>query len=218
MIPEPDKVKVYLVDDHPVVRAGLRAILEEYPVIKVIGEAGLGSVALKEIPSARPDVVLLDLRLPDQDGCELCCLLKALREPPRVLILTSFGGDDRILAAMGSGADGYLLKDNRDDVLVAAITMVASGGTVWPCLSDRDLGKGMPRGAAQPGGLLARLSPQELRVLAVLTEGKTNKEIAAHFGVSEKTVRNQVSSLMQKLGVERRAQAAACYARFHSLP
>ncbi len=217
MITEPDKVRVYLVDDHPVVRAGLRAILEEYPVIKVIGEASLGSVALKEIPVVQPDVVLLDLRLPDQDGCSLCCLLKALREPPRVLILTSFGGDDRILAAMGAGADGYLLKDNRDDVLVAAITMVASGGTVWPCLSDPDSGKG-PRGPSQPGGLLARLSPQELRVLAVLTDGKTNKEIAARFEVSEKTVRNQVSSLMQKLGVERRAQAAAYYARFHTSP
>ena len=208
-------IRVYLVDDHRMVRAGLRAIFEDYPEIQIVGEAPDAATALQELPALVPVVALVDLRLPDQDGCSLCRQLKAWPRPPRVLILTSFGEEEDVLAAVGSGADGYLMKTSQDAALVAAITTVATGGTVWPSLARLAL-QGQRRTTAdgQSRNLLDSLSPQERRVLGLVAQGKTNKEIAGTFGVSEKTVRNQVSHLMRKLGVERRAQAAAYFVRF----
>lgn len=206
--------RIYLVDDHRVVRAGLRAIFEDYPWIQVVGEAADAATALEELGGLESVVALVDLRLPDLDGCSLCRRLKALPLPPKVLILTSFGEQDDIVAAIGSGADGYVLKTSEDDALVAAITTVASGGTVWPPLVRRTLGERSRGADGQGWNKLEGLSPQERRVLALVAEGKTNKEIALAYGVSEKTVRNQVSNLMRKISVERRAQAAAYYVRF----
>jgi two-component system, NarL family, response regulator DevR len=193
------------------VRIGLKTIFADYPQVRVIGEADNAATALREITQLKPQVALVDLRLPDSDGCRLCRKLKALPAPPRVLILTSFSESENILMAMGSGADGYLLKDSRDDVLISAITMVASGGTVWPNLAARTLRKGLRRSDTNRTDKLGLLTPQELRVLATLAEGKTNKEISHLFGVAEKTVRNQVSSIMRKLEVEHRSQAAIFY-------
>jgi len=208
------RIRVYVVDDHHVVRAGLSAIFEDYPQIQLVGEAADAALALKDLPALRPDVVLVDLRLPGQDGCSLCRQLKRPPCPPGVLILTSFSEDHLVLAAVASGADGYVLKTSDDDALVAAITTVAAGSTVWPPLK----GLGWPQRdssrASQGAIRLESLSPQERRVLALVAEGKTNKEIAVAFNVSEKTVRNQVSHLMRKLSVERRAQAAAYYSKF----
>ena len=208
------RTRVYIVDDHPVVRTGLKSIFEEYPQILVVGEAGDGATALTEIPVLQPDVVLVDLRLPDQDGCSLCSKLKSFPQAPRVLILSSFGDEDKFLTAMGSGADGYVLKDSRDDVLVSALTMVASGGTVWPRLATRALRERLQGATCLAPSKLGLLSHHERRVLALITEGKTNKEIGCLLNIPEKTIRNQVSNLMEKLGVERRAQAAAYYTKY----
>jgi DNA-binding NarL/FixJ family response regulator len=207
-------VRVYIVDDHHIVRAGLRAIFEEYGQIQVVGEAGDASSTLREVPALHPEVVLVDVRLPGQDGCSLCRQLKSLPQAPRVLMLTSFGGADLVLEALASGADGYVLKDSRDDVLVAAITTVAAGQTVWPALATRGFREGPPRDGEKNPNRLHLLSPQEGRVLALMAEGRTNKEIGQTFSVSAKTVRNQASSLMRKLEVARRAQAAAYYVKF----
>jgi len=203
------QIRVYVVDDHHVVRAGLRAIFEDYPQVLLVGEAPDGATALRELPAVQAEVALVDLRLPDQDGCSLCRQIKRLPQPPRVLILTSFGAEKDILAAAGSGVDGYVLKTSDDDVLVAAITTAAAGGAVWPSASPGTL---LPGGRGTPA--LESLSPQERRVLALVAQGKTNKEIGGAFEVSEKTVRNQITNLMRKLGVERRSQAAVLFTRF----
>ncbi len=204
---------VYVVDDHPVVRAGLKSMFEDYPLIEWAGAAPDATTALRELAELASVVVLVDLRLPDRDGCALCRELKLLRHPPRVLVLTSFGDEADMVAAFAAGADGYVLKTSADDVLVAAIVTVATGGTVWPSALPLARPHG-PGAAGSRSGGLDLLSPQELRVLARLADGKTNKEIALSFGVSEKTVRNQVSHLMRKLRVDRRAHAAACYVKW----
>ena len=208
-LPSNPKILVYLVDDHRMVRAGLSTIFEDYPQVQVVGEAAEAGTALEEIASLRPHVALVDLRLPGRDGCSLCRDLKSRAEPPRVLILTSFGETVDMVSAISAGADGYLLKDCEDDTLVAAITTVARGGTVWPPTARRSL-LDKPGKKANP---MEALSPKERRVLSLIAEGKTNKEIGAAFNVSEKTVRNQITSLMRKLSIERRAQAAALYVR-----
>jgi two-component system, NarL family, response regulator DevR len=211
------RIRVFIVDDHPLARKGLRSIFEDYPQILVVGEADDGAKALTAIPALQPNVALVDLYLPDQDGCSLCRMLKSLPQPPHVLILSSFGDEGKFLNAIGSGADGYVLKDSHDDVLVSAITMVASGGTVWPRLATRTLRERLQSNASQAPSKLGLLSDQERRVLAQITEGKTNKEIGALLNIPEKTIRNQVSSLMEKLGVDRRAQAAAYYIRYQDI-
>ena len=207
-------IQVYLVDDHRMVRAGLRVILEDHPELQIVGEAGDAATALRELAALGPVVALVDLRLPDLDGCGLCRQLKALPQPPYVLVLTSFGEEDNIIAAVGSGADGYVLKTSEDEALIAAIKTVASGGTVWPQLARRTLSAQGTARLRTVQSRLEELSPQERRVLALLAEGKTNKEIGVAYAVSEKTVRNQVSNLMRKLGVERRAQAAAYFIKY----
>ena len=205
-------IRVHVVDDHPVVRSGLCSILGECPKLLVAGEAADAVGALNDIPTIQPDVALVDVRLPDLDGLELCRRLKSLPQPPQVLMLTSFGETDNVMAAVGAGADGFVLKTSQVDVLVAAITTVAAGGTVWPAPTLRTIRE---QGAGeQTSNKLRLLSPQERRVLALIAQGKTNKEIGGAHGVSEKTVRNQVSHLMRKLSVERRAHAAAYYVRF----
>lgn len=207
-------IRVFVVDDHPVVRAGLCSILRDCPKLLVAGEAADASGALMDIPTIQLDVALVDIRLPDLDGLELCRRLKALPQPPGILMLNSFGETGNVMAAVSSGADGFVLKTSQVDVLVAAITTVASGGTVWPSMTlraFREQGSGAGETAANK---LRLLSPQERRVLALIAQGKTNKEIGGAHGVSEKTVRNQVSHLMRKLAVERRAHAAAYYVKF----
>jgi DNA-binding NarL/FixJ family response regulator len=209
-----DKIRVYIVDDHPLVHRGLRSVFEDYSQIEVAGGAFTSIEALRDISALRPDVALVDWRLVGEDGSHLCLQLKALDRPPRVLVLTTFSDESSILAAVGAGADGFVVKTSQDHVLVAAITTVAAGGTVWPAsatLSFRELLQHDSHGGKSP---LDLLSPQEQRVVASIAKGKTNKEIATEFGVSEKTVRNQVSSLMQKLKVDRRAQAAAVYVKY----
>jgi DNA-binding NarL/FixJ family response regulator len=203
-------VRVLIVDDHLVVRVGLRALLEVTAQIVVAGETGSGREALSLVASERPDVVLLDLRLPDIGGIEVCRRIKDETPSPAVLFLTSYADDRTILAAMEAGADGYLLKDATGPDLAPLILTAAAGGSVLdPMISRRAL-EASPKqitNSGTNGTPAARLSPQEQRVLELAAEGKSNKQIAAAMGLSEGTVRNYLSAVFSKLGVASRVGA-----------
>lgn len=213
---EGEIVTVLLVDDHRVVRAGLRSILDEYPGIQVVGEAADREAALRETARLKPAVVLLDLRLAKGSGSEVCLELKKLPSPPRVLILTSFADKAGILDAMAAGVDGYLLKDSQDDALVSAIFTVARGDSiiapaVLDLMREQMNASELPPTAA--GDACVKLTESERRMLTLIAEGKTNKEIGMALDLSEKTVRNQFTKTMAKLGVQRRSQAVALFVR-----
>jgi DNA-binding NarL/FixJ family response regulator len=210
----PLPIRVLLVDDHPVVRTGLRIIAEVDPTITVVGEAASAAEALRETRELRPDVVLLDVRLPDRSGLEVCRELRSGTTGPRVLFLTSFADNPLVLAAMQAGGDGYLLKDNEPRDIVGAIHVVMRGGTMFdPVVMravDRELRTVLPQPAADP---LSTLSDQESRVLARVAEGKTDKDIAAELGLRPKTVRNYLERVFEKLRVNTRTQAAVMFDR-----
>ena len=198
-------VRVFLVDDHEVVRRGVAEVLEEDPGLSVTGEAGTVAEALVRVPAVRPDVVVVDMRLPDGDGVELCRLLRARVPGVRCLVLTSFADEEAKMAAVRAGAGGYLLKQVRGPALVSAVRTVAAGGSLF-----EDLGTG-PR-PRRPGddveSRLLSLTDQERTVLELIGEGLTNRQIGARMGLAEKTVKNYTSHLLAKLGFERRTQAA----------
>ena len=202
---DPSVVRVFLVDDHEVVRRGVAEVLEEDPGIAVTGEAGTVAEALARVPAVRPDVVLVDMRLPDGDGVELCRLLRARVPGTRCLVLTSFADADAQQAAVRAGASGYLLKQVRGHALVSAVRTVAGGGSLF-----EDLGTAAPprRAGDDLDGRLAALTDQERTVLELIGEGLTNRQIGARMGLAEKTVKNYTSHLLAKLGFERRTQAA----------
>jgi len=209
-------VRVLLVDDHLVVRVGLRALLETTPQIIVVGETGKGLEALSLITSARPDVVLLDLRLPDLDGIEVCRRIKNTAPSPAVLFLTSYADDQTILAAIEAGADGYLLKEVSGQDFPALILAAAAGDSVLDPVATRRVLEGLHRPAisteakAHP---MDALTPQEQRVLELAAEGKSNKQIAAELHLSEGTARNYLSSVFAKLQVESRVEAVTRWLR-----
>ncbi len=198
-------VRVFLVDDHEVVRRGVAEVLEEDPGISVTGEAGTVAEALARVPAVRPDVVVVDMRLPDGDGVELCRLLRARIPDVRCLVLTSFADEEAKVAAVRAGAGGYLLKQVRGPALVSAVRTVAGGGSLF-----EDLGPSVRprRGGDDLDGRLASLTDQERTVLELIGEGLTNRQIGARMGLAEKTVKNYTSHLLAKLGFERRTQAA----------
>lgn len=206
-------IRLLLVDDHKVVRAGLRTFLGGTAHIRVVGEAETMASAVTEAVRLKPDIVLMDVRLPDGSGIEACREIRTARPETRVLFLTSFADDDAVLATMFAGAAGYLLKEIDENALIRAVETVAAGQSILdPAVTSRLLTKIQERtGPAEGGG--AGLSPQELKVLALVAEGKTNKEIGAALGLSDKTVRNYLSNIFQKLQISRRSQAAALYAR-----
>jgi two-component system response regulator DevR len=199
-------VRVFLVDDHEVVRRGVAEVLEDDPGITVAGEAGSVAEALARVPAVRPDVVVIDMRLPDGDGADLCRTLRARVPGLRCLVLTSFSEQDALEAAIRAGASGFLLKQVRGPALISAVRAVASGGT-----SFDDVGPTMPR-ARPPGDAaadrLGLLTEQERTVLQLIGEGLTNRQIGQRMGLAEKTVKNYTSHLLAKLGMERRTQAA----------
>jgi two-component system, NarL family, response regulator DevR len=202
-----------MIDDSPLIRAGLRAVLESYAGVAIVGEAGTAGEGLATVLHHKPDVVLLDLRLPDRSGLTVCSDILKRRPETRVLILTSATDERNVHEAIALGAHGYLLKENDGATLVAAITRVAAGHSVVdPSLADQMV-KLMKRGqepdAAQR---LSVLSPQERRVLALLAEGLTNKGIGEKLELTEKTVKNYLSNIFDKLQLTNRAQAAALYA------
>jgi DNA-binding NarL/FixJ family response regulator len=206
--PSPRKIGVFLLDDHEIVRLGVRDLLEAEPDIRVVGEAGTASAALARIPALRPDVAILDMRLPDGDGVEVCREVRSAMPEVACLILTSFGDDEALFNAVMAGAAGYVLKQIRGTDLVSAVRTVAAGQSM---LDPQAAGQLMTRLRDQPkkNDPLAVLSPQERRILELIGEGLTNRQIGERMFLAEKTVKNYVSGLFAKLGMERRTQAAA---------
>jgi two-component system, NarL family, response regulator DevR len=202
----PTPVRVFLVDDHEVVRRGVAEVLEDDPGITVAGEAGSAAEALVRVPAVRPDVVLIDMRLPDGNGADLCRDLRGRVEGLHCLVLTSYSEQEALDAAVRAGASGFLLKQIRGPALASAVRTVAGGGTMFD-----DMGPAIPRtrvpGAAG-GDRLGLLTDQERTVLRLIGEGLTNRQIGQRMGLAEKTVKNYTSHLLAKLGLERRTQAA----------
>ena len=199
-------VRVFLVDDHEVVRRGVSELLDAEPDITVVGEAGSVREALARLPATNPDVAVLDVRLPDGDGVTLCRELRQQRPELICLMLTSFGDDEALLNAVIAGAAGYVLKDVRGNDLVQAVRTVAAGGSLLdPRAASLVLERLRAPAATDP---LADLSEQERRLFALIGEGLSNREIAERMSLAEKTVKNYVSNVLGKLGMQRRTQAA----------
>ncbi|MEQ0683269.1 two-component system response regulator DevR [Mycobacterium tuberculosis] len=200
-------VKVFLVDDHEVVRRGLVDLLGADPELDVVGEAGSVAEAMARVPAARPDVAVLDVRLPDGNGIELCRDLLSRMPDLRCLILTSYTSDEAMLDAILAGASGYVVKDIKGMELARAVKDVGAGRSL---LDNRAAAALMAklRGAAGKQDPLSGLTDQERTLLGLLSEGLTNKQIADRMFLAEKTVKNYVSRLLAKLGMERRTQAA----------
>ncbi len=205
-------VRVLFVDDSPLIRLGLRAALEDRSDICIVGEVGTAHEGVAEAARLRPDVVLLDFRLPDRPGPDACREICALRLPVKVLMLTSATDEQHVQQAISAGAAGYLLKDNDSETLAQAILQVASGSSVLdPSLVGQLVQLVRHRPEATPAEKIRTLSMQERRVVALLTEGRTNKEIGGELGLTEKTVKNYLATIFEKLGIARRAQAAALF-------
>ena len=199
-------VKVFLVDDHEVVRRGVAELLEADPEITVVGEAATVREALARVPAAAPDVAVLDVRLPDGDGVTLCRDLRGDNPALVCLMLTSFGDDEAMLNAVLAGASGYVLKDVRGNDLLQAVKTVAAGGSLLDPHAVTVLLERLR--APKPADPLGELSEQERRIFSLIGEGLSNREIADRMSLAEKTVKNYVSNVLAKLGLQRRTQAA----------
>jgi DNA-binding NarL/FixJ family response regulator len=203
---------VFLVDDHELVRLGVRAVVEAEEDLAVVGEAAGATEALARIAATRPDVAVVDLQLGQGDGIAVCRELHARHPEVRCLVLSAFSDQRDVLGALMAGAAGYVLKQRASRELVQAIRTVAAGGTVLdPGVAEGVLAR--MREGGQPDPMLARLSAQERRILCLIAEGRTNREIADELFLAEKTVRNYVSNLLAKLKMHRRSEAAAYAAR-----
>ena len=200
-------VRVFLVDDHEVVRRGIIDLLESDPDLEVVGEAGSVAEAMARIPAAQPDVAVLDVRLPDGSGIELCRDLLSELPDVRCLILTSFTSDEAMLDAVLAGASGYVIKDIKGMELAQAVKDVGSGRSLLDNRAAAALMAKLRHTAERTDPLLG-LTDQERTLLGLLSEGLTNKQIAARMFLAEKTVKNYVSRLLAKLGMQRRTQAA----------
>src|SRR3954454_3137816 len=212
MADEPRKVRVYLLDDHEVVREGLRALLESHEDIEVVGDSGSAVEATHRIPALRPDVAVLDARLPDGSGIEVCRTVRAVDPSIHGLILTSYDDDEALFSAIMAGASGYVLKQIRGSDLVDAVRQVAAGNSlIDPSMTAAVLER--VRHPATVAPELAELTEQELKLLALIAEGLTNRQIGERMFLAEKTVKNYVSSILAKLGLERRTQAAVLAAK-----
>ena len=210
----PPPVRIVIVDDSEVVRMGLRALLGGESAIQVVGEAPNVAAGIDASLRTRPDVVLLDIRLPDGSGFDACRAIVKRLPDTRVLILTSVADDSLVEEAIRAGAHGYLLKEVNARGLIQAIIDVAAGKSILdPAIAARVM-RMLKTGTPAQHDELATLSVQERRVLALIAEGRTNKEVGAELGLAEKTVRNYLSNVFEKLHVTRRAQAAAYYVRF----
>ena len=207
-----EPTRVFLLDDHEVVRRGLRELLEAESDLVVVGEAGTADEALSRIPPTRPDVAVLDVRLPDGNGVEVCREVRSRHPEVQCLMLTSFADDEALFQAIMAGASGYLLKQIKGPDIVDAIRRVASGQSLLdPAVTRRVLER--LRTGPEEDERLASLTEQERRILELIAEGLTNRQIADRVHLAEKTVKNYVSNLLAKLGMERRTQAAVYAAK-----
>jgi len=205
-------IRVFLLDDHEIVRRGVRELLESEGDIEVVGEAGTAEQAIQRIPATRPDVAVLDVRLPDGTGVEVCRDIRSAHPEIACLMLTSFSDDEALFEAIMAGAAGYVLKQIRGNELVDAVRRIASGQSLLdPSVTARVLER--LRKGTEEDDQLRTLTEQEKRLLTLLAEGKTNRQIGETMYLAEKTVKNYVSHLLAKLGMERRTEAAAYAAR-----
>jgi two-component system, NarL family, response regulator DevR len=210
-------IRVYLLDDHEVVRQGLKALLESAGGIEVVGESGSAVEATSRIPATRPHVAVLDARLPDGSGIEVCRSVRAVDDSIQALILTSYDDDEALFAAIMAGAAGYVLKEIRGSDLVDGIRRVAAGQSlIDPTLTAKVLDR--LRNGAGVAPELAELTEQERKLLALIAEGLTNRQIGERMFLAEKTVKNYVSSILSKLGLERRTQAAVLASKLLDRP
>src|SRR5688572_21163413 len=209
-----DPIRIMLVDDHNVVRIGLASLFGTVPHFKVVGEASSAAAAVAEARESQPDIVIMDIRLPDGSGVEACREIRSYRSEIRVIMLTSYSDEDAILDSILAGAAGYLLKQIEPSRLIEAVEEVAHGGSLLdPAVTQTVLSWMRRHGAQDPADPLATLSDHERRILPLIAAGKTNRQIAATLYLSEHTVKTYVSNLLQKLHLTRRAEAAAFIAR-----
>ncbi len=205
-------IRVLVVDDHEVVREGLRTLIARQKTMSLVGEAATAADAVTTAARARPDVVVMDVRLPDGSGIEACRAIRDARPETGVIMLTSYADDDALFASILAGAAGYLLKDAKGNTVLDAITAVAEGRSLLdPSVTGKVLERVRKGPEEDPG--LASLTEQERKVLEHVAEGKTNREIGQIMFLSEKTVKNYVSRILDKLGLARRAEAAAYMAK-----
>jgi two-component system, NarL family, response regulator DevR len=212
------KVAIMLVDDHEVVRMGLRTLLDRRQGFAVVAEAGTVAEAVSAARETHPDVIVMDIRLPDGNGVEACREIRGELPNTRVIMLTSYADDEAVYGSIMAGASGYLLKQTRGQNLAEAIERVARGESLLdPSVTEKVLAR-MRSLASGEGDELAALSAQEKKILALIAEGKTNKEIAKEVFLSDKTVKNYVSSILSKLNLRRRSEAAAFIAERRAKP
>ena len=221
-MPETDAIpqlNLLIVDDHEVVRQGLAAMLGRRPGFHVVAEAGTVAEAVAAARKFRPDLVVMDVRLPDGSGIEACREIRAEMPDTRVVMLTSYPDEDAVLSAIIAGASGYLLKQIRGRDLVTALEAVGRGESLLDsAVTEKVLERVRRMASGAEADELSDLTAQERKILLLVAEGKTNKEIAAEVFLSDKTVKNYVSSILSKLNLQRRAQAAAFVAKHHLAP
>jgi two-component system response regulator DevR len=216
-LPHMGRQRILIVDDHEVVRMGLRALLERYPNFEVVAEASNGKEALEKVDIHEPDIIVLDIRLPGMSGVEVCQQIMTRHPDSNVIMLTSYAEDEMLFAAIRAGAAGYVLKQIGGDDLVRAIEAVGRGEALLdPTLTQRVFEQVRKAQREEEASAFAELTNQEMQVLRLVSEGKTNREIAEALYLGEGTVRNYVSNILSKLGVSNRAEAAA-YAVQHNL-
>ncbi|MGJ9423677.1 response regulator [Aeromicrobium sp. CF3.5] len=209
-------IRVFLLDDHEMVRMGLRKLLESAGDIEVVGEAGTAASAIARIPALRPDVAMLDARLPDGSGVEVCRQIRSSEPSVQAIILTSYDDDEALFAAIMAGAAGYILKQVTSQDLLSAVRHVAAGGSLLdPGVTARVMER-LREGAPGEPEELKTLTPQERRILELVAEGMTNKQIGEKLFLAEKTVKNYMSNVLAKLGLVSRTQAAVFATRLHS--
>ena len=207
-------IRVLLVDDHEVIRVGLRTVFGQAQGVTVVGEAGTMADAIQQTQRLKPDVILMDVRLPDGSGVDACREILGAFPGTRVIFLTSYADDDSVLAAVLAGAHGYVLKEIDSPALLEAIRSVANGQSILDSsVTERALRWLRGLHDLPPTSGTDQLSSQEERVVALVAEGKTNKEIAVALGLSDKTVKNYLANVFQKLRITRRAQAAAFFVK-----
>ena len=214
---DPRVIRVFLLDDHEIVRRGVRELLEAEDDMEVVGEAGTAEEALMRISPTRPQVALLDVRLPDGNGVEVCRDIRSEHPEVACLMLTSFTDDEALFQAVIAGASGYLLKQIRGTDIVDAVRRVSRGESLLDAALTARVREQF-RSQSKEDERLARLTAQERRILGHIAEGLTNRQIAAEMHLAEKTVKNYVSNLLAKLGMERRTQAAVFAARLDTPP